>query len=64
MFIEYQYQKVIDLCGNFTIYTYTNGRWQNTYKEYYKIIEIQWNIRIYKIGQCRINKVPVCILNA
>ena len=21
MFIEYKYQKVIDLCGNFTIYT-------------------------------------------
>jgi len=28
MFIEYKYQKVIDLCGNFTIYTYTNGRWK------------------------------------
>ena len=28
MFIEYQCQKVIDLCGNFTIYTYTNSRWQ------------------------------------
>jgi len=25
MFIEYQYQKVIDLCGNFTIYTYTKA---------------------------------------
>ena len=33
VFIEYQYQKVIDLCGNFTIYTHTHGRWQKTYTE-------------------------------
>jgi len=32
-FIEYQCQNVIDLCCNFTIYTYTNGIWQKTYTE-------------------------------
>ena len=26
MFFEFKYQNVIDLCGNFTIFTYTNGR--------------------------------------
>ena len=46
MIIEYKYQKVIDLCGNFTIFTYTNGRWQKKYTEYYIITEIQWNIKI------------------
>jgi len=29
--IEYKYEKVIDLCGNFTIFSYTNGRWQIKY---------------------------------
>jgi len=27
MIIEYKYQKVIDLCGNFTIFTYIH-KWQ------------------------------------
>ena len=26
MFIKYKYQKVIDLCGSFTIFTYTNDK--------------------------------------
>jgi len=38
MFIEYKYYKVIDL-RQFTIFTYTNGRWQK-YTEY--------NILLYK----------------
>ena len=31
LFIEYKYQKLIDLCGNFTIFTYANGRKSRIY---------------------------------
>ena len=53
LFIEYKYQMVIDLCGNFTIYTYTKGRWQ---KKVHIIIihnnRYTMKHKIYKIGQC------------
>jgi len=36
MFIEYKYmyQKVIDLCGNFAVFKYTNARLQKNYTDY------------------------------
>jgi len=50
MFIKYQYQKFIDLCGNFTIYTYTYGRWQ---KNIHRIIKDNRNTMEHKNIQNR-----------
>ena len=65
LFIEYKYQKVIDLwlCSNFTIFTYTNGRWQNS-TELYIVIETQWNTNLYKISLFLLYKVSEHIFKA